>query len=111
MADLTGYETGADGKSPAQLLKAIGSFCQLIPFQVVGSANSNAGATTTISFPALRSIAGFVVMNRSIANGDMALNDAGLVTSSGVTLTFTESVGGDAELQIYSGLVWGPAKL
>lgn len=111
MADLTAFVKGADGKNPAGLLKAVGSFCQLIPFQVDGSLNSNAGPTTTITFPALREISGFIVQARKISDGDMDDSDLGLATSSGNTLTITEGAGGDAELHVYAGFVWGPAKL
>ena len=109
--DASGDVLGFDNKNPAKLVPAVGSFLPLIPFVVSGLGAGVTTDTITITFPALRSIVGWVCDVYVLANGSKVDDDAVTITASGNTLTIVENGAGTIEADRYQGLVWGPAKL
>ena len=106
--------SGFDGRSPASLLPAIGSFCPLIPFK-----ETPANATSmTITFPQLQNIRGWVLQisnsSGAILGGDSNGALGPIVSASGNVLTIAD--GTDLDLSAHTGgaiygFVWGDAKL
>jgi len=99
---------GFNGKTPAKLLPAIGSFTPLIPFKLDATATSTSEA---ITFVQLKTIHGFMV--QAVTSGVVDDSAAITISASGNVLTIADGTGfdlDDANTVVY-GFVWGDAKL
>jgi len=98
---------GFNGKSPPELLPALGSYVPIIPFKATIS-----GVTTSenISFPQLRAIRGAMVQVLDSGN-NVATSDIDVTFSTNVlTLADGATFNLDAANQTIYGVVWGDAK-
>lgn len=110
--DISADVIGLDGKNPAKLLQVFGSVAKMIPFSVSGAGVGVTSDTATIVFPQLSVIRGAIVQPRSIADGTQSgTTDEVKVSFTGNTLSILEVGAGDIEVNVYSGLVWGDAKV
>lgn len=109
--DASGDVVGINGLKPANPAQVIGSFLPIIPFKVSGAGAATDTDTITITFPALKTIHGWLVDAYVIASGSKVDDDAITVTVSGNVMTIVENGAGTIEADRYQGLVWGDAKL
>ena len=109
--DASGDVLGVDSETPARPLRVVGSFAPVVPFVVSGAGASTNTDTITVTFPSLRTIAGWTVDAYDLSSGSKASDDAIIVTASGNILTIVEVAGGIIEANRYQGIVWGKARL